>query len=835
MAEQKQERGVKLDQSQFCCSVCLDLLKEPVAIPCGHNYCKICIEGCWDLEEVKGKYSCPQCRETFSPRPLLRRNHMLAEVVEMLKRTSSQQASPPAVASAGPTDVACDFCCGTKPNKASMSCLTCLASYCPAHLEPHYSVPVLKKHQLVSATVPLQEKMCMKHNKLMEIYCQTDKKCICYLCIIYEHKTHCTVSAAAERAEEQKQLPVCQKKVQDRFKEREKELDELVQGLKDYKSCNQTVMQTSDEIFAELISSIKRKRTLAKQLIKAQEKTAVALAKKLQLQLQEEITKLRTRDADLEQVSHVDDHIHFIQKQERGVELDQSQFCCSVCLDLLKEPVAIPCGHNYCKICIEGCWDQKEVKRKYSCPQCRETFSPRPLLRRNHMLAEVVEMLKRTSSQQASPPAVASAGPTDVACDFCCGTKPNKASMSCLTCLASYCSAHLKPHYSVPVLKKHQLVSATVPLQEKMCMKHNKLMEIYCQTDKKCICYLCIIDEHKTHRTVSAATERAEEQSCNQTVMQTSDKIFAELISSIKRKHTLAKQLIKAQEKTAVALARKLQLQLQEEITKLRTRDADLEQVSHVDDHIHFIQTFQSLSTSCESPDLPPGPFVHPQHSFKTVTDCFSKLRDDIESLLKDTWPRISATDIVLPPVPKTREEFLRCCHPLTLDVNSVSKYLLISQEYRRVTSNYQKGYYSALVPSIRQVLCTERLSERCYWEVSWSGSTWAVAVSYNSSPHDSEFGKNHESWSLLCSEKGYSFHHNTENITVSGPRTNRIGVFLDYYAGTLSFYSISGTSMTLLHQVHTSFTQPLYPGLGLKDDEYQSSKGKYAEITKLW
>ncbi|KAI3376256.1 hypothetical protein L3Q82_016761 [Scortum barcoo] len=353
-----------------------------------------------------------------------------------------------------------------------------------------------------------------------------------------------------------------------------------------------------------------------------------------------------------------------------------------ISLKSAKSQVAIPCGHNYCKICIEGCWDQEEVKGKYSCPQCRETFSPRPLLRRNHMLTEVVEMLKRTSSQQTSPPAVASAGPTDVACDFCCGTKPNKASMSC----PDMCGVLLPS-------------SPQAPLQ--------------CSCAEE-----APADEHKTHRTVSAATERAEEQSCNQTVMQTSDKIFAELISSIKRKRTLAKQLIKAQEKTAVALARKLQLQLQEEITKLRTRDADLEQLSHVDDHIHFIQTFQSLSTSCESPDLPPGPFVHPQHSFKTVTDCFSKLRDDIESLLKDTWPRISATDIVLPPVPKTREEFLRCCHPLTLDVNSVSKYLLISQEYRRVTSNYQKGYYSALVPSIRQVLCTERLSERCYWEV---------------------------------------------------------------------------------------------------------------------
>ncbi|XP_044040832.1 tripartite motif-containing protein 16-like [Siniperca chuatsi] len=553
-------------------------------------------------------------------------------------------------------------------------------------------------------------------------------------------------------------------------------------------------------------------------------------------------------------------------EQERSVDLDQNQFCCSVCLDLLKEPVTIPCGHSYCKSCIEGCWDQREEKGTYSCPQCRETFSPRPVLRRNNMLAEVVEMLKRTSTQQAAPPAaVACAGPEDVACDFCCG-KRNKATTSCLTCLASYCPAHLEPHYSVPVLKKHQLVSATIPLQEKMCTKHNKLMEVYCQTDKKCICYLCIIDEHKSHRTVSAAAERAEKEeqliekqmevqerfqerekeldelvqalkdfkSCSQTAVETSDEIFDELISSIKKKHTLVKELIKARERTAVAQAEELQLQMEEEITKLRRRDTELEQLSHVDDHILFIQTFQSLSTSCESPDLPSGRVVRPQSWFKTVTDCLSKLRADIESLLQVTGPRISATvstiDVVLPPVPKTREEFLSYCCPLTLDENSVHRYLSLSHEFRRVKSEYYERCYSAhsdRFMNVRQVLCREGLSERCYWEVSGSGCTWSVAVSYKdisrSSSHDSEYGKNNKSWRLECSPDGYSFQHNNGRTTVSGPQSSRIGVFLDYKAGTLSFYSISDT-MTLLHKAHATFTQPLYPGLGLKG-------GGYAEL----
>ncbi|XP_051258445.1 E3 ubiquitin-protein ligase TRIM47-like isoform X2 [Dicentrarchus labrax] len=355
-----------------------------------------------------------------------------------------------------------------------------------------------------------------------------------------------------------------------------------------------------------------------------------------------------------------------------------SNWVCPVCLDLLREPVTIPCGHDYCKSCIEACWDRREERGKYSCPLCRKSFSPRPVLRRNSTLAELVKKLKKTRTQQASPPAAVSrASQPDVACDFCCGTAPNKATMSCLTCLASYCPAHLEPHSSVPVLKKHRLVSATVPLQQKMCTKHNKLLEVYCQTDQKCICYLCAIHRHKSHCMVSVAAGRAEEQkqliasqrkvevrfqerekeltelvqdlkylkSCSQAAVQTSDKLFDEMISSLKRERTVAKQLINAREKRAVARSKKLQLQLKEELTKLRRRHTELEQLSHTDDHIHFIQTFQSLSTSRDSPDWLPDPVVCPKRSFKTVTDSVSKLRDDIKRLVYDNRPRISASD----------------------------------------------------------------------------------------------------------------------------------------------------------------------------------------------
>ncbi|XP_045074723.1 tripartite motif-containing protein 16-like [Coregonus clupeaformis] len=551
---------------------------------------------------------------------------------------------------------------------------------------------------------------------------------------------------------------------------------------------------------------------------------------------------------------------------QQGVLLDQDQFCCSVCLDLLKEPVAIPCGHSYCRSCIEGCWDQDVLKGVYSCPQCRETFTPRPVLKRNIVLAEVVEKLKKTGLQAAPPPALCYAGPGDVACDFCTGTRKQKALMSCLVCLASYCETHLQSHYESPAFKKHKLVKATAQLQEKICSHHDKLLEVYCRTDQQCICYLCTMDEHKGHDTVSAAAERTEKQMqlgmSQQKVQQRfqerekelkelqqaveslkrsaqaavvdSDKIFTELIRSIERRRSEVKELIRAQEKAQVSQAEGLLEQLEQEIAELRKRSTELEQLSHTEDHIHFLQSYQSLSSTSVSSDLP-SIVVRPLQYFGDVSKTVSELRQKLEDVLKGEWTKISTTvnivDVVLPPEPKTREKFLQYSCQLTLDPNTAHTDLSLSEGNRKVTDTGQVQPYPDHPDRFTdycQVLCREGLSGRCYWEVEWSGEDVNTAVSYKDisrTETDGRFGYNNKSWSLVCSSGGYLFRHNNVETKVSGPLSSRVGVDLDHKAGTLSFYSVSDT-MTLLHRVQTTFTQPLYPGFWLCDGT--------AELVKL-
>ncbi|XP_030269120.1 uncharacterized protein LOC115579679 [Sparus aurata] len=1135
------QKAVQLDRETFSCPICLDLLKDPVATPCGHSYCKNCIKDHWDTEDEKRIYSCPQCRKSFTPRPELLKNTMLAALVEELKKTGLQ-AAPADLCYAGPEDVACDVCTGRKL-RAVKSCLVCLISYCEKHLQPHFEIPAYEKHKLVEPSEKLQENICSRHDEVMKMFCRTDQQCICILCSMDEHKGHDTVSAAAERTERQRELEGSRHNIQQRIQDREEDVKLLQQEVEAINLSADKAVEHSEKIFTQLFRLMEKRRSDVKQQVRSQQETEVSRVKELQEKLEQEITELKRKDAELKKLSHTEDHNQFLhnypslsalsesthsssikirpqkyfedvtaavselrdklqdvlrekqtnvsltetevdvllpqpepktrtdflrysreitldpntahtqlllsegnrkvrnmnqpqsysshpdrftyypqvlsresltgrcywemkwrggrvcvavayesisragrsdesgfgfsdkawmldcdtasycwfknqhfdifqfshnsvatpmlalrssrvgvyldhsagilsfysvsgtmtllhrvqttftqplyaglyvddgasaefcrlryqssnqfllsgsetqtvevlrgEMEQKAVHLDRETFSCPICLDLLKDPVATPCGHSYCKNCIKDHWDTEDEKRIYSCPQCRKSFIPRPELLKNTMLAALVEQLKKTGLQ-AAPADLCYAGPEDVACDVCTGRKL-RAVKSCLFCLVSYCEKHLQPHFDVAQFKKHKLVEPSEKLQENICSRHDEVMKMFCRTDQQCICILCSMDEHKGHDTVSAAAERTERQrelegsrhniqqriqdreedvkllqqeveaingSADEAV-EHSEKIFTQLIRLMEKRRSDVKQQVRSQQETEVSRVKELQEKLEQEITELKRKDAELKKLSHTEDHNQFLHNYPSLSALSESTHSS-SIKICPQKYFEDVTAAVSELRDKLQDVLREKQTNISLTetevDVSLPqPEPKTRTDFLRYSCEITLDPNTAATSLVLSEGNRKATRVSQHQSYSSHPDRFTywvQVLSRESLTGRCYWEVERRGESGGeggvyVAVAYKNicragRSEECLFGQNDKSWMLYCDRNRYDFHYNKVSTPVSGPQSSRVGVYLDHSAGILSFYSVSDT-MTLLHRVQTTFTQPLYAGL---------------------
>ncbi|KAI2646864.1 Stonustoxin subunit beta [Labeo rohita] len=156
----------------------------------------------------------------------------------------------------------------------------------------------------------------------------------------------------------------------------------------------------------------------------------------------------------------------------------------------------------------------------------------------------------------------------------------------------------------------------------------------------------------------------------------------------------------------------------------------------------------------------------------------------------------------------------------LTLDPNTANNHLILSEENRNVTNGYQScPDHPDRFDVWSQVLCRESVCGRCYWEIEWSGLEVYISVSYKSISRKGQgvecrFGFNDQSWSLICSRNRYLFRHNNIQTDLPVmPIISRVGVYVDVSAGTLSFYSVSRNTMSLIHTEQITFTQTLYPG----------------------
>ncbi|XP_063265391.1 E3 ubiquitin/ISG15 ligase TRIM25 [Prinia subflava] len=186
-------------------------------------------------------------------------------------------------------------------------------------------------------------------------------------------------------------------------------------------------------------------------------------------------------------------------ESEPGLSGLEEELTCSICLCLFSSPVTVPCGHNFCSSCLELTW--AGLSGGFSCPQCRATFAGRPQLQKNTVLCRVVEQLQGRAGAKGEEQEEGNengdgevggccAEEPPVPCDSC---QEAPAVQTCLTCTASFCAEHLRPHRDSPAFRDHQLCPPLRDLQLRKCPQHNRLFEFFCGKHGVCICSLCLL------------------------------------------------------------------------------------------------------------------------------------------------------------------------------------------------------------------------------------------------------------------------------------------------------------------------------------------------------
>lgn len=300
--------NVSMSKEHFSCSICLEFLIEPVSTPCGHNYCKDCIKTYWTTNTVS---DCPLCKETFHEAPELRVNTEFRDMLGLFKEAfvvDDERTKGPIT-----VEVPCDLCEGIAC-QAVKSCLVCLASYCNVHLEPHRRAQAFKWHQLVDPIISLENRLCKKHKKVREYFCQDDQSCVCSACLTEDHALHKAVSTQEEYEKRKDKLKDLEKRVDNVVTEKVTMEDNIKQSVVKSRQKVEKTKTETNRVFDALVTLVElRKRELIDSLEerqKAEEQKAEAQLR----QLRSDIDEHKELMAKLEELSNTEDHFKVLQE-----------------------------------------------------------------------------------------------------------------------------------------------------------------------------------------------------------------------------------------------------------------------------------------------------------------------------------------------------------------------------------------------------------------------------------------------------------------------------------------------------------------------------------------
>ncbi|XP_042246622.1 E3 ubiquitin-protein ligase TRIM39-like [Thunnus maccoyii] len=513
----------------------------------------------------------------------------------------------------------------------------------------------------------------------------------------------------------------------------------------------------------------------------------------------------------------------------------EDQFLCSICLDVFTDPITTSCGHNFCKNCITEHWNSND---QYLCPMCKEVFYTRPKLKVNTLFSEMVSQFRQEAQQKASSNSSEqqAAKPGEVPCDVCTGTKL-KALKSCLVCLTSYCETHLEPHLTASRLKRHQLMDPVENLEDRMCMKHDKPLELFCKTDQTCVCMLCSVLDHKTHEFVPLKEEyegkKAELGKTEAEIQQMIQKrrlkiqeikhsvdlskedadreiaegvqVFTTLMKSVERSLNELIETIEEKQRTTEKQAEDFIKELEQEISDLMKRSSEVKQLSRSEDHLHLLQNFPSLKAAPPTKDWTEVSVRPPSYEgtvVRAVTQLEETLSKEMKKLFEAELKRVQqyAVDV-------------------TLDPDTANPWLILSDDEKQVNCGDVKKNLPDNPKRFSYCCCVlgkqSFSSGRFYFEVQVKGKTdWALGVAREAINRKEQITARPQdgNWTI-CLRNG------NEYKALAGPpvvlslksQPQKVGVFVDYEEGLVSFYDVDAAAL-IYSFTGCSFTEKLYP-----------------------
>ncbi|XP_035856458.1 E3 ubiquitin-protein ligase TRIM21-like isoform X1 [Sander lucioperca] len=515
----------------------------------------------------------------------------------------------------------------------------------------------------------------------------------------------------------------------------------------------------------------------------------------------------------------------------------EDQFLCSICLDVFTDPVTTSCGHNFCKNCITEHWNTND---QYLCPMCKEGFTTRPDLRVNTFISEMVAQFRQSAQQKASSSSSEQqvSKPGEVPCDVCTGTKL-KALKSCLVCLVSYCETHLEHHLTMSGLKRHQLIDPVENLEGRMCTKHDKPLELFCKTDQTCVCMLCTVLDHKTHDVVPlkegyegkkaelGKTEAEIQQmiqkrrlkiqkvkdladlseECADIALAEGVQVFTSLKESVERGQA---NLIKAVEEKQKITKRKAEAfvkELEEEISELKKRRTEVEQLSRSEDHLHLLQSVQSLNTNHQPPTKSWTEVSFLSESYEGIA---ARAVAKLEETLGEETTKLLQTEL-------WRVQL--CAVDVTLDPDTAHPYLFLSDDGKQVSNSDLKKNVPDNPERFADSNCVlgkqSFSSGSFYFEVQVKGKTeWDLGVARESINRKGDITLSPEGgyWTIwLRNGNEYEALEDPSVPLFRKSRPQKVGVFVDYEEGLVSFYDVDTVAL-IYSFTGCSFTEKLFP-----------------------